>query len=105
MSLSRCSIVVTWRASARTRLATAAIVSLLAIALAPVLASTAAPRQSSRARRAASRVVSRSQNFPFYSDRTPSGVHGEHRSKLATLSARRKLALSWAKHKQRIDLL
>ena len=47
MSLSRCSIVVTWRASARTRLATAAIVLLLAIA--PVLASSAAPRQSSRA--------------------------------------------------------
>lgn len=28
----------------------------------------------------------------------------EHRLKLATLSARRKLVLSWAKHKQRIDL-
>jgi hypothetical protein len=28
----------------------------------------------------------------------------EHRLKLATLSAGRKLVLSWAKHKQRIDL-
>jgi hypothetical protein len=72
-------------------LATAAIVLLLAIALAPVLASTAAPRQSSRARRSASRVVSRSQNFPFHSAELQAAVdRAEHRGKLATLSARRK---------------